>query len=254
LSKVTVVKLGGSVITRKEKPLTVDERTLKRLCGELAASGKRRLIVIHGGGSFGHHIVHDLHLLPPSRSASRIGLARVVKGMDDLSNSVIDAMIDSGLPGVVFPTFAVATSKNAQIKNLFLKSILMALEMDLIPVMRGDLCCDEETGYNVVSGDMVAEALAQKIGVDKVIMCIDRDGLESGGRVLPVVRMGDRSYENLIWKSETVDVTGGMLHKLEALRPLARIGVKLLLINGRKAGRLLAALRGKQTVGTELRW
>ncbi|MEM2884734.1 MAG: isopentenyl phosphate kinase [Thermoproteota archaeon] len=251
---MTVVKLGGSVVTRKDKPFTVDERTLKRLCEEIAASGKRRLVVIHGGGSFGHQIVHDLRLLPPSRSADRIGLAKVVKVMDDLSSHVVNAMIDSGLPGVLFPTFAVAVSRGARVKDLFMKSALMALEMGLVPVMRGDLCCDEATGYAVVSGDVVVEALARRAAVEKVIMCIDRDGLESGGKVLPCVRMRDRSYEGALWEGEAVDVTGGMRHKLEALRPLAKKGTGLLLINGRRAGRLLAALRGGRTVGTELRW
>jgi isopentenyl phosphate kinase len=254
LEDVTIVKLGGSVITRKDKPLTVDREALNRLCRELSNSQKRRLIVVHGGGSFGHYLVHELGLLPPSRSANRVHLAKVVKGMNDLSSFVIDALISSGLPGVLFPTFAVSTSRSGRMKSLFFKSILMALDMGFVPVMRGDLCCDEIVGYSVISGDSIVEFLAKKVGIERIIMCIDRDGIEFEGKVLPTLRLRDRDYVNFLWKSESIDVTGGMSHKLEALRPLARRGIRLLLINGRRTGRLLAALRGKRTLGTELRW
>lgn len=251
---VTVVKLGGSVVTHKDKPMTVDLRTIRRLCVELAASHSKRLIIIHGGGSFGHFLVHSLDLLPPSRSADRTSLAKVVQGMDRLTSIIVGSLIESGLPGVVFPTFSLATSRLGRIKAIELKPLQSALEMGLVPVMRGDLSCDEVTGYTIISGDMVAKAIASRLPVGDVIMCTDRDGIEGGGGILPIVRMRDRSYRSYIWESKGIDVTGGMAHKLEVLRPLAKKGVRLLLINGRTRGRLLAALEGRSVIGTELRW
>jgi len=250
----TIVKLGGSVVTRKDKPLTIDLRTIRRLCGELASSKTKRLIVVHGGGSYGHYLVRRLRLLPPTKSANRISLAKVVRGMDELSSAITGALIESGLPGVVLPTFSVATSRLGRIRALFLNTISSALELGLVPVMRGDLCCDEATGYSIVSGDVVAGALAERLRVGKIIMCLDRDGLEVDGRALPLVRMRDRRYRSLIWTTTGVDVTGGMVHKLEALRPLSKRGMRLLLINGRRRGRLLAALKGRSVIGTELKW
>jgi isopentenyl phosphate kinase len=250
----TIVKLGGSVVTRKDRPLTTDLNSIQGLCEELARSGTGRLIVIHGGGSYGHYLVHRLRLLPPSKSADRISLARVVQGMDVLSSEIVKALIGSGLPGVVLPSFAVATSRLGRIRSIYLNSLRSALKIGLVPVMRGDLCCDEATGYDIISGDTVAGSLAKRLRVGSIIMCLDRDGLEANGRPLPVVRMRDRSYRDLIWRGPAVDVTGGMAHKLEVLRPLARRGVRLLLINGRRRGRLLDALKGRDVIGTELKW
>jgi len=250
----TIVKLGGSVVTEKDRPLTIDGRAIRRLCEELASSNTKRLIVVHGGGSYGHYLVRSLRLLPPTKSASRISLAKVVHGMDELSSAITGGLIESGLPGVVLPTFSVATSMLGRIKALYLKTVRSALDLGLVPVMRGDLCCDEATGYSVVSGDVVAEALAERLRVGKIIMCLDRDGLEADGRALPVVRMRDRSYRSLLWSTAGLDVTGGMAHKLEALRPLSRRGMGLLLINGRRRGRLLSALKGESVIGTELKW
>ena len=50
-----ILKLGGSVITRKEadKP-TINHENLKRITREVAESTHQKLIVVHGAGSFGH--------------------------------------------------------------------------------------------------------------------------------------------------------------------------------------------------------
>jgi len=51
-----LVKLGGAAITRKgAAPETLDEPQLSAACTLLAdASRRRRLVVVHGAGSFGH--------------------------------------------------------------------------------------------------------------------------------------------------------------------------------------------------------
>jgi isopentenyl phosphate kinase len=50
-----------------------------------------------------------------------------------------------------------------------------------------------------------------------------------------------------------VDVTGGMLHKVERLLDLAAQGVPGLILNGAVPGRLRSALRGEDVVGTVIR-
>ena len=52
---VTLVKLGGSLITDKTKPRTVAREHLQRLAAEIAAGWSGGgLIIGHGSGSFGH--------------------------------------------------------------------------------------------------------------------------------------------------------------------------------------------------------
>ena len=49
-----LVKLGGSVITDKARPLVFRAQVTRRLARELAPSVSEGLIVVHGAGSFGH--------------------------------------------------------------------------------------------------------------------------------------------------------------------------------------------------------
>ncbi|MFW6045379.1 MAG: acetylglutamate kinase, partial [Natronomonas sp.] len=49
----TVLKLGGSVITDKTEPETVDHSSLRTAAVAIGTTDD--LVVVHGGGSFGHH-------------------------------------------------------------------------------------------------------------------------------------------------------------------------------------------------------
>jgi len=51
-----VLKLGGSVITEKAKPLTPNLKAVKRLAEEISDAKVTSLVVVHGGGSFGHPV------------------------------------------------------------------------------------------------------------------------------------------------------------------------------------------------------
>ena len=48
-----LIKLGGSIITNKEKPLSPRKKTLDGITKSLRKI-KEPVIIIHGGGSYGH--------------------------------------------------------------------------------------------------------------------------------------------------------------------------------------------------------
>src|SRR3974390_1701425 len=85
--KCVIVKLGGSLITKKDKPLTPDLRNLEIVSREIAAAVKSgfsdRIFLIHGGGSFGHFyakkygISTDFAKNPEPEAVSKIGLAMI---------------------------------------------------------------------------------------------------------------------------------------------------------------------------------
>ena len=45
-----VLKLGGSVITVKDEPMTADQENVRRLCEEVKAAWPMPLIIVHGEG------------------------------------------------------------------------------------------------------------------------------------------------------------------------------------------------------------
>ncbi len=54
-----ILKLGGSVVTHKDRPRTPNTEAITRLATEVATAGPRRLIMVHGGGSYGHPLAKE---------------------------------------------------------------------------------------------------------------------------------------------------------------------------------------------------
>ena len=57
-----LIKLGGSIITNKEKPLSARRKTIENLSKSLRKIDEP-IIIVHGGGSYGHYwsVKYDMH-------------------------------------------------------------------------------------------------------------------------------------------------------------------------------------------------
>ena len=57
-----LIKLGGSIITNKEKPLSPRRKTIDNLSKSLKKIAEP-IIIVHGGGSYGHYwsVKYDMH-------------------------------------------------------------------------------------------------------------------------------------------------------------------------------------------------
>ena len=60
-----LIKLGGSIITNKEKPLSPRRKTIDNLAKSLRKI-EEPMIIVHGGGSYGHYwsVKYDRHTQP----------------------------------------------------------------------------------------------------------------------------------------------------------------------------------------------
>ena len=66
-NNLLVIKLGGSVITFKEKPLSPNYQAIDKMANIIKELKKPyKIIIVHGGGSFGHYwsVKYDMHTQP----------------------------------------------------------------------------------------------------------------------------------------------------------------------------------------------
>ena len=66
-SNLIIIKLGGSVVTFKEKPLSPNYEGIDKILKVLVEIKKKfKIIIVHGGGSFGHYwsVKYDMHTKP----------------------------------------------------------------------------------------------------------------------------------------------------------------------------------------------
>jgi isopentenyl phosphate kinase len=257
--KPTVLKLGGSVITDKEKPLTPNLEAIERLADEIAQAKVSSLILVHGGGSFGHPIAKKYNLTEGYGDPSQvIGFSETHRVMTKLNILVMEALINHDVNAVVVQPSSCVVTKAGRIQSMELKPIEKMLKMGLVPVLYGDAVLDSEKGFAILSGDQLVSSLAISFGASCIIMGGDVDGIytadpkscQSAKLIQRVTLEELKNQKHDIEGSKATDVTGGMLGKMRELIPAIEHNIQTLIVNATKPLRVYKALRGEEVLGT----
>ncbi len=230
-----VVKLGGSVITEKDKAMKIDYDSLCKIGSYLRKHMPR--IIVHGGGSYGHYIVHDI--LEKKRQLDYTDLPLISYVMDTLNREVIKCLQDYGLPVVSFPPHSICSIKNSMLEceTGILKRIV---ESKLIPVLYGDAVVSTD-GIEILSGDSLMVFLAREFGLRRLVFLTNVDGVYVNRNKKTIIKhlnlRDPRSQLGFIRESDNIDVTGGMSAKIESLKNLPG-GTLVYIFNGRKESHL----------------
>jgi len=254
-----VLKLGGSVITRKEKPLTPNVSAMRRLAREISEAAVPRLVLVHGGGSFGHPLAKQYSLRKGYKDASQLlGFSKTHQAMVELNKMVVDALIQRNIPAVGLQPSSCVITKSGRIHLMEDKPLKRLLESGFVPVLYGDTVLDVELGFSILSGDQLVAHLAVLLNASRIVMGIDVDGLYSGdpkvdssARLISHATLRElKNMQQGLKKAKTPDVTGGMLGKISELRPAVERGLSALIVNAAKPNNVYKALKGERVRGT----
>jgi isopentenyl phosphate kinase len=257
--KPIVLKLGGSVITDKKKPLTPNLEVIERLADEISQANVSSLIIVHGGGSFGHPFAKQYTLAEGYKDPSQItGFSETHRAMTKLNSLVMEALIAHGINAVVVQPSSCVITKAGRIQSMELKPIKRMLKLKLVPVLYGDVVLDSEKGFSILSGDQLVSALAINFGSSRIIIGGDVDGLYTAdpkanpsARLIQCVTLEElNAKKHAIEGSKATDVTGGMLGKIIELIPAIRQNIQALIVNATKSLRIYKALKEEDVIGT----
>ncbi len=245
-----ILKLGGSVVTDKSVPFSVREEVVRRLALEIKETGLE-VVVVHGGGSFGHPVASEYGLQNGlSDKDQLIGVAKTRLAMADLNRQIVDIFVSSYLPAVSIQTSAVFECDNKRISTSCTDMVKDFLKLGIVPVLYGDVVIDKTLGVCILSGDQIVTYLARDMGAEKVVLATNVDGvLNREGQVIEKINSENASALRFTDSSE-VDVTGGMKGKVEELLKLTDEGVSAIVVNALKAENVKNALLGKSVKGT----
>jgi isopentenyl phosphate kinase len=218
---VTVIlKLGGSVITDKDAPETVDDDALGAAVDAVAAAAPEQLVLVHGGGSFGHVAAADRGLSREAGSHDAADVWAVHDAMRRLNDVVLRRLHDAGVAAVPVHPLSVAARGEDTGLSLPVDSTATLLAEGFVPVLHGDVVGHAGAGATVVSGDELVTRLAAGLGADRVGLCSTVSGVyDSDGSVIP--RISDvASVADALGDADSTDVTGGMAAKVRTLLDL----------------------------------
>jgi isopentenyl phosphate kinase len=258
-AKPTVLKIGGSVITDKNGELAARTEVINRLTEEIVKANVKNLIIVHGGGSFGHPTAQKYGIKDGLKDdAQKIGFAETHHVMTVLNGLVMDALVWHNVPAVSVTPSSCMITENGRIK-LFEDTILkMLLKMSYTPVLYGDATLDEKLGFTILSGDQIVSYLARKFNAYKIVIGVDVDGLydadpKEAKSAKLYTRLTLRELKDVhgkLGKSTVADVTGGMLGKITELIPAIEQGIPITIVNAAKPNHIYKALIGEKVEGT----
>jgi isopentenyl phosphate kinase len=132
------------------------------------------------------------------------------------------------------------------------------LELNLLPVVYGDVVMDESRGCSIISTEKILNHLALKLRskyqVDRIIFCGITDGVYSGDgtTISRITGKNIGKFSKDIRGSEGIDVTGGMEHKINEALKIARKGIPTLIINGKRKNALTNCILKDEFIGTTI--
>lgn len=264
MEKLYFVKLGGSVITHKDRPYTPRVDVIKRLVAEVVEVRRSgvKLILGHGSGSYAHTSSVKYRLKEGIVNESGYyGFAVVHYDASKLNMLIVNELLRAGERAFPIHPSSIIVAEDFKVKSVFLDTIKAMLKHNMLPVVYGDVCVDLRRGACILSTEEVIKELALRLKGEfniEVVVVSDVDGVyTSDPNVDPNAKLIDViSEENIdevkgfLGSSRWTDVTGGMRHKVEVLYGLAKLGVRSRIINGLVEGNLKKALLGEPIKGT----
>ena len=263
-SNLIIIKLGGSVVTFKEKPLTPNYDGIEKILGVLGEIKKNfKIIIVHGGGSFGHYwsVKYDMHTKP--YPYSDLGVSVVHESMIELNHIITNKFIESKLkPYSLQPSAFVfnSTADPARIHDI----VDMTTENELIPITFGDVIHTSGNNFSILSGDTIMSMLCSELHPKFSIFTTNVDGLYSDmmkGEIVREIQVDKTDISNILSEGKekiersdsSFDVTGGMKRKMTESIQIANSGTPVYLINGFHPERILDIIHDREYIGTCIR-
>ena len=254
-----LVKLGGAAVTNKSELETLDEDTLSSVIRQIAAVHRsRRLVVVHGAGSFGHFQAKEFGVQGGSLEDPRVvrGFAETRASVTKLNTKIVDALVREKVNAVGLSPCAFWDSRGCSAASV--EIIRGLVGRGFVPVLHGDaIACGDRSV--ILSGDKIVADLAEVLRPKVVLFLSNVNGIYNkppsceGAILIPRIEVFRNGWScvapnwdpiGIEFESAAHDTTGGMRGKVEEAHAIALGGVDVVVARaGSQAA--LVALRGK---------
>ncbi len=240
-----LIKLGGSIITNKEKPLSPRKKSIDKIVRALKKIDEP-IIVVHGGGSYGHYwsVKYNMHTKPANYNIH--GVSVVKNSMVELNKIILDSFLKNKLNPYCLPPTDFIFGNKPIIKKV--KEIEKIAKTNLIPITFGDALWFGKKKSYILSGDRIMSVLANILKPRLCVFVLNVDGLYSDPKTKKLIREL-KGEKPLILKSSK-DVTGGMKRKVDEATKISKNGMNVFFVNGNKPERIVEAVKRKKFHGT----
>lgn len=256
---LAIIKLGGSAITDKRGFKKIRYDTIKQIGKTIRYAINElnyKLIIVHGGGSFGHPLALKYNLKTGLIDKnSRIGFSETLDAMRELNMAIVNEFRDLGLPVFPIQPSAIFLFEGGKTVDMYFRVVEEAIKRGFIPILWGDPVIDILKGCDILSGDEIIFQLAKKLKPDIVVFGTDIDGVyldypENRKLVSIITRNNLEDVMKAIKPVDYADVTGGFYYKMRKIIQMANEGILIYIVSLLKKDKLLKALKLEKDAGT----
>lgn len=256
MKSLTIIKLGGSIITDKSKPYTANFKAIRQLIKEIKKANLTCLVV-HGAGSFAHTSAKKYG--GKKGYNSLLGVTIVSRDAQALNQIILEEFIKAKVPAITFRPNSMFSANEGKAATQHLIPLVIAINQGIIPIIYGDVIMDNQWKTTIFSGEtstghIVDFLIKNNFIVKKVVQVGRTDGVYgANGVTIPLItEQNFQDHKKDIFQLKTADVTGGMMHKVEEALKLGKKGLKTYIINGTKKNALYNALIDQNFIGTKI--
>lgn len=225
MNELVIIKLGGSIVTKKFENGVIDYSRIRMLAEQIAPyAGSTPLIIVHGAGSCGHPEAKAYDIPGGVTKENAEGIYVTHEAVSGLNHSVIAVLREAGIEAVSLSPFGCCLAENGRLVSAGISQIKAMLALGIVPVLHGDVVMDTKRGACIISGDQIIPYLAVRLGAKRIGLATDVGGVLSNGEIVPEITRKNVADINLGGSSNT-DITGGMRGKINELLLLADDGI-----------------------------
>lgn len=232
------------MITDKSRPFSYRPDVVTALAEEIASSDEK-VVVVHGGGSFGHPLAKQHGLSSHAGSPSAAGVPQTRSAMWELDQLVCKTMMEFKLNPYPFSPFDILARAKPGAAAQWLRGLL---KTGLTPLTFGDVFLTPD-GFRILSGDSIVQEIARILKPERCVFALDVDGVYEGDSRVIIPELSPSKIRKMS-VAAAEDATGGMKTKLEVSARIASLGSKVCFVSGYRRNEFSKAIRGLDFYGT----
>jgi len=193
MTDMILIKLGGSIITNKEKPLSPRRKTIDKIVQSLRKIDEE-IVIVHGGGSYGHYwsVRYNMHTKPANYNPH--GVSVVKNSMVELNKIILDSFLKNKLNPYCLPPTDFMNGNKSVTKKV--KEIGKIAKTGLIPITYGDALWYGQKKFFILSGDKIMTMLSKILRPKLCIFVLNVDGLYSDMKSKKLIRKLGKKYHS----------------------------------------------------------
>lgn len=248
----TLIKLGGSVLTERDRFFSFRDDVAARLAEEIATYTRTgpAPIVVFGTGRAGK--AYARHYTGEGKTTGDWDVyQQTTEAIARLGAQLGAAFHRAGVPHALLPANALLhRTGSGRIAWYRHEPVRRMQQSGVVPLIGGDVLVEGPNRFGIVSSDEIAALAATLAEVSECVFVTDVDGvLDGDGRLIEFVD-DITPFRGGTSDSDTHDITGGMAAKLDAALRIARTNRQVAIVNGLVPGRLRQALCSGHAPGT----